>query len=420
VAEQGIVSGVIRTDTGAVGPYYTGNDPLFGYGYIKYEMNKAMGGGIRVKAITARETATGQAYTTEFNYSGGIATAEPDRFAPVKGAQYLEKSKHGGDRHSLPPSVGYSQVDVRHKGMAGNYLGRTSYHFKNYYEPFTPQTTTVKRLDGSGTQYFRIWEVTRVVSSIQNMGKLEEMKQYDTNDDLIAFTRHEYESNWEKMGKTEEAFYRGIHFTNANTNGDITYIRSVFFKTDLYAPLKRTTTMVDGIENTIEWLERDKFTGVATHIRRFDRTNGSWDQYSVPAYTLHSLMGPKTANAGGANLLFHTATETTERNGQLTVGTHSEWDNHFPVREFSGSAFITNFHSHVFLPEVQRLYNGNPLTANWKKIGEITLLDGRYHVVEQRGHDNTYSASRYGHNDRFEIASVDNANFASFTCTGFE
>ena len=59
-------------------------------------------------------------------------------------------------------------------------------------------------------------------------------------------------------------------------------------------------------------------------------------------------------------------------------------------------------------------------TSDWRFLSEVTLMDEQQNVLEQKSYGNRFSANKLGYNNRFAFTGVTNANYVSFTATGFE
>lgn len=400
--------------------YYTPNDPFDGYGYLEYTFDKVYGGGTRVKRITLKDPESNDAYSSKFTYYGGIATTEPDRFAPDSDLNILKKSRHGQDRHALAPAVGYDRVEVTPERNAGS-VGRTEYTFSNYSEPFYPTTVGTVVLTG---QFFRAYEVTSIVNTNYNYGKLLKMQHFDREGDVVGYVINQYETDLDKMGLTEEAFFRGLEITTANIY-DLNRIYSVFFKKHYTSYLKSTRSMIDGIESTIEILEVDRLTGIPTHIRKTNNGEGITEDKHTLAYTSVPVLGSKYDNSSNLNAL--ESKEKDERyrdigSGllQLTSGVNRTYSTTIPKRSFSGGQFQSLTSTSYPFQEKSFVFNGLNSSAQWLKADETTLLTPQNFPLEQRGIDNIYSSRRLSLDQRFTLAKAANSNYVSFTASGFE
>ncbi len=112
---------------------YTGN----GYIKIQYPVgDKFYGGDIKVKEITT-EDELGHTYTTQYNYTEGVATAEADRFENPESyySEYFEDNVpmnlvgNKNDPHSPSPRLGYSECTIKKIGDDGSKNGKTTYSF---------------------------------------------------------------------------------------------------------------------------------------------------------------------------------------------------------------------------------------------------------------------------------------------------
>lgn len=399
-----------------------------GYGFLKYVMNEAYGGGIRVKSIRLKDPETNNSYRSEFEYlNSGIATTEPDRFAPSNPARnfttVLQKSKHGGDRHALPPMIGYTNVEVKNIGQNESVNGKVIYSFINYNEPFSVATNPVlKKTINPTVSFYTLYEVIHVTDGNSNYGQLSEVAAFDNSGNMISHTKNEYEM----IGRSDEIFYRALTIKDPvgyalNALG-LSYVKSVFMKSLYAGALKKTTAMIDGVKRTTEIIERDAIAGFPVKIQVTDSTNGLTETTTIPAYTLtgNIAMGCKVCNESNKNMLTQIATETTRRNGAVVAGTHTTWANQHPFREFSGGNYQVISKTTVFAPSESFIFDGHTSINDWKKTTASTLYSQRHDLLEQKNIGNIYIASKLGYSDRYKIAQVSNANYSSFTYTGFE
>ena len=127
-------------------------DPNFSLGYVSTQLSQAYGGGIRVSEISLTDPNSGTSYKNVYSYANGIATTEPDRFGVPTGTS-VTRSNFSGERHLLPPSVGYTNVTITPVNQAGTSIGSLAYTFRNYQESFFPAIDRNDRsfIDGSTT-----------------------------------------------------------------------------------------------------------------------------------------------------------------------------------------------------------------------------------------------------------------------------
>lgn len=407
-----------------------------GYGFLKYTMNEAYGGGIRVKAVRVKDTETNNVYQSEFSYlNSGIATTEPDRFAPANPSQdftvVLQESKHGSDRHALPPMVGYTNVEVKNIGQTGALTGKTKYTFVNYNEPFSVSTEVAfPRTDAGLTSYYSLYEVINITNGNSNYGQLREITSFDNFNNVISHTKNEYEM----IGRTDEIFYRGLTINDPYSYGlipngqtlitlnGVTFIKSVFKKSLYSGVLKSTTTTTDGTQTKTEIIQRDPIAGFPTKILITDQTNGITETELIPAYTIsgNTIMGSKGNSDANKNMLTQIATETTKRNNKVVSGTHTLWTNQIPFRKYSGGLYGTVTSTSVFSVSKNFVFDGHPLISDWKETGAPTLYTPTHKLIEQKGIGNQFNAVKFGYDDQYKIAEVSNANYSSFTYSGFE
>jgi len=416
-------------NSGCNAPTYT-FDGVEGYAYLRFRMKSALGGGIRVASIDVREQPNDNTiYSNTFTYEKGICSNEPDRFVHDEFSNKLRRSRLAADRHAMGPSVGYSTVtEQQTHWVSGNnitQLGKTVTQFNNYTEPFVVQPKPAWMITGStGLERQNLYEVIHV-KNVLNYGQPQSSWVYDKDGELMASTQFQYETLDENMGRTEEVFYRGMRINNTTGQYDVNQVKSVYYKKELTSALRKTTSFIDGITTTTEIEQRDKYTGIPTRIRIESPTQGVVYQEKQLAYEVYPNMGLKTESPTKENRLTATYKELAKYldtdDDDTKGGGKQEFATSFNKRTFTGGAFTNVSTTGYYRPKAAYAfeeYTGGALT--WKYAGETTLYDEQDRVLEQKGIDNTFSAIRYGYDNRYAIAQAGNANFASFTHCGFE
>lgn len=390
--------------------------------YLRYVMNAAYGGGLRVKKLVRTDPKTGIAYTTRYEYEEGIATAEPDRFAPDDGNTYVfKKSEHGVDRHATPPTVGYTKVKVI-SGAQNQDIGYTKYTYQNFSVDFDP-IIIQKIVPANNNNYVSIFQKNTVQDLSSKYGNLLSEKHFDKHGNLVAYTKNEYVTGIPEAGSIEEVFYHHLKNKNYPTSSiKIASVRTVNSKQYLSTILKRVETMKDGVVSSTEIINRDKLTGSPTYRKIIDPTSGTMDVYNVPAYTRPegTNMGSKFLNEQYTNRLTPSAIDDVMKNGQLIEGTYQYWSDQHLVLDFQNGSFQRSTQTVPYHPKWSTLFNGDLDINNWKWIGETSLFDTYHNPLEQRGINDLYQATKIGHQGRYTIAEASNANYFSFTHTSFE
>jgi len=425
----GGVAGTNCTSTNCTSAMYNYNS-TDGYAFIKLYMDKVYGGGIRVRSLDIKENANSNAlYTNLFTYEGGIASNEPDRFAHDKISNELRRASLAGDRHAMGPNVGYASVTEQQKRWTlngnGTSSGKTVHNFNNYSEPYSAFLKSSPIITGTGgNQRTRLFEVISMTKT-SFYGLPKSILVYDKEDKLMASTLYEYESRRENMGKKQEVFYRGMDISNVNIQGGIIEVQSVYLKTELTSQLRKTTSFIDGITTVTEHESWDKYTGIPTLTRIESPTTGITYREKKLAYETYSNMGPKTENNSKENRLTYVRQELIKYldsdDEDTKGGGKQQFQEAFYKRKFNNGKFETISTSGNYHPKESyafKDFTGGSLT--WKYTGETTLFDEQNRVLEQKGIDNTFTAMRYGYDNRYVVAQAANANYASFTHCGFE
>lgn len=404
-----------------------------GFGYLRLKLKQALGGGVRVASIEVEEPERNESYTLDFSYENGIATTEPDLFMPDGANTHsLMPSRHGGDRHSLSPAVGYSNVSITSNNPGSAGIGTTAYEFINVADPFIPQvvqgvpvTTSSNNVDF----HFDVFEVIKVTDGNGNYGKMRSMKQFDEDGDLIASIYNEYETDRERMGRVEEIFHRA-HLTplplGFRGRGKVEEVHSIFYKVIQNGYLKRSTTVRDGVTSVVEFLQHDPYATSPTEILTTEASSGATSTSSKLLYTnsAYSQLGPKSVDPSYKNRLALTEEERVFRNTDLIAGQFKGYSDQVKVRSFNNGVLSNSMTTApLHLPLTNKVFEGAALgtPSLWKKSRSVELFDENYQVLEISGiGDDNYSAIRYGYNNRFPIANASGANYASFTWSGFE
>ena len=211
------------------------------------DLNYAYGGGLRVKNIYFRETdANGAAlaYQREYLYYNGVASQEPGRFTPPAFSR-RPTMRDLYDRHTIPPAVGYSRIEVKEKGANGQYTDHYSeFTFNNYddwrygspglaigvfdetyMDPYTNWDVYFNCLNlhpsdpasCDGLQPFdytfqincldQTGRATAMDRSRRFVGKMVASKTYDKNGRLLSSSEMEYK----KVATSTTAFHQKTH-----------------------------------------------------------------------------------------------------------------------------------------------------------------------------------------------------------------
>lgn len=389
-----------------------------GYGWLKLHVDYILGGGTRVKRISIRDYNSDQKYSLTYNYDDGIATAEPDRYAPATFQNGLQPNRYGGDRHGLAPAVGYSFVSMQTEGNEGHTLGSTNYHFNNYvdsYKPFIVKGVT------SNVNAYSEYKIIQVTEDNSMYGRLKSLEKRDKNGIRIAYTEYTYEQGNDEGANVEEVFYRINH---SSSSGSDVILRTVFYKRQRQHFLKKKVVYADGLITTTEYLERDALTGAVTKKRITDPTDEPVMIETAPAFrnAAYASMGSKFVDENNHHFLLPLETEKVYRDGHLVSGTHHDWVESLDVRKYSESTLKYESAAQAQLWTISKsyVYDGDAATADWRLTGENSLTGGPQLLMEQKDRDDFFNGAKFGYDFRYKIAEGSNTNYASFTHCTFE
>jgi hypothetical protein len=397
----------------ALSPAYTA--------WVELTMNKAFGGGVRVKKISTTDLNTDESYSVELEYNTGIATAEMDRFGPMKLGHVLTKNAYGGDRHALRPGVGYSNVSVKIVGDNGHSLGSTEYDFINYRDSYKPMHLKAV----AGVNEINQHEVILIHEDNSLYGRHFAISKYDENDNKVNYTEYKYGPDYNERANVEEVFYRVMR--KPSSNGVLEYTtHTVYYKRTLQNYLKERIIWQDGLRTVVRNEVRDGLTGATTKVVVENPAEEPITTITTPLFrntTDYGVLGPKYLDENNLNLLAPTETSKMYRSNVLVGGSHAVWAARHPHRYLVNSTpyrFDIQSQVSAWAPVKAYSYNGEIDESLWKVAGELTLVGGTNLLYEQRDNDDFYSASKFGYDQRYKIAEIVNSNFASFTHCTFE
>jgi hypothetical protein len=417
-------------------------DPAKRLGFALISPRTAYGGGVRVKSISVKETESGVVYRNTYAYREGIATTEPDRFAPP-GNYGIRKSYFSGDRHSMAPMVGYTSVTCYTGDEQAN-SGRVEHIFRNYRESFVPFLSSSVHSTGLDD---RIYQVIAVVEDNTLYGSLVSEKMYDIRGNIVSSVVNHYQGastdQSGNAGTITEAFHR--RSVSRRESGDRIHrniLSSAFVKRQTTSFLLRQEVYRNGLKTVTEYRRYDPVSGMPVSMSTNDPTRGFTETIVTPAYTLNSGMGSKADNELNHNRLSESEKQLTsyadaDRDvyGNLVPvspvvgdGSYTSWLSGHPYRRYDAGSgqYVTATLSlpasgGYWMPREMGVFNGSSGgVVNFKKTGTMTLFDSRYkRMLEQRDLVR-YNAVKYGYQQQYKLGEAGNANFASFTFTGFE
>ena len=212
-------------------------------------------------------------------------------------------------------------------------------------------------------------------------------------------------------------------------------IYSYFYNTRYYnSPiLVSTTNYRDGITSSGEVLTKDNVTGLVESSSSFDNTIGTVKSYISYAYknSEYTAMGLKTINELNTNQLTSTLESKTVKEGYVISHIKNTYTNQYPTREYDvlNNSYKTSSYSKngYRLDETfTRLLDDNipenttPSSIYWRKLSKTNLFDSKGIALESEGLNSRRVAVKFGYNNRYQLASVSNAGYESFTFSGFE
>jgi hypothetical protein len=458
------------------------NDPNMKYtgnGYIHFQLpvdTAVYGGGIRIKNITVKNGAT-DTYVQEYTYKEGVTPMEADRFAEEKqssvatGSYYFKLRPAEYDLHRMGPGIGYTKVIEKNLGQSNTANGNTTYTFitsdagidnyKVYKElraihgehPEGPVVCTDESIKDS----IHIIEIVNKFSGY--WGQLKEQQTADKNGNIVSKTKCEYTTS--NQGSLVENFDFVKKVRNWSGAGDdygscTQFNHTICIEREFPLQLSKSTEYTQGINTVTEYFATDKITGIPTQIRTTNSNKGTTITKTLPAFRIsaYSNMGPKSVNSTNKNIL--TPSAYTKLTVDSTITNNSDFISYsvntfkkdFNVRTYdaTNSKFINDPQTGLYwVPNKGYTWIGTPgsidsyglfknselvsdpfdysltsIDSKWKVGTENTLMDNSGHILEKRGFNDRFAASKYGFGDTLKIAAANNVNYASFTYCGFE
>jgi hypothetical protein len=435
-------NGTVSLDEGIKG-YFTVFRPTFQSQALSY------GGGLRVSAISIKESATGQQYTQEYVYENGVCTTEPDAFALINNNNdVLRLSNFSSDRHVLAPNVGYTNVIIKDKSINNLYNGKTEIEFSNYRETLRPNIVSTNIHSANADIYknngIEIKENKNTTYSLPIS-----IKVYDKNDNIISKTINEYlsEKELETSGAlVEEAFhvkYQTAYHIITPCEGNTapyyspwTIQNYTFVKKQYTNVLKKQTVYQNDMKVVTDYLEFDPITGKAIKTAVTDPSEGITVITEVPAYRLdgNNDLGSKIENSTNKNILALEGKKEIRKGkinydvmnlnplneAVLVDGAKNIYGKSYLCRNWNAST--SKYESNLISSKWKLLktlsFNGNLNDNQWKTNDENTLYDANGNLIEVMK-DNRYAAIKFSNKNRI-IAKGKNTNYTSFLYSSFE
>lgn len=407
------------------------------------------GGDIRVKRVVMREPFTGQELETFYTYtadgsptgaSSGSVTIEPD----------LCLGKYGGykDLYDVPRTpVMYNKVTVRSVDPSSvSDKARTVFTFRAP-TPDMIETTSVQEaavpIPVGSTWLIRTRWNHNVKVNTSGIGDLLSKEDYDHKGYLDRKMELSYASEVEN---------NLAHFTQGAVQCDLfipNSMSSVIYRlartTKHFVPSipVATTITTQGSEQTVENTKFDFLTGTVLESAYKDSWGNRYRTKVVPAYKRYPGMGSKALDPSNANLMGLPAEDYlfAEVNGEerpLSVGisTYSkDWS--YPVPNAGEPTYTSS--SELWHPKGSFVWKdalatdgtyaqfvpydftpGAVQDPRWVSTGRTTKYDHESRVVEVADINDQYSATLYGMDGRFVIASGTFATLNEIRYSGAE
>lgn len=437
------------------------DDGFSSAGYIKLDMKKVYGGGIRVKSITTTDPFTATSYKMKYTYERGICTNDPDRFGPEKWRGILLANTYNKDKHAPSPNVGYSYVTAEAEGAAGinsNKNGKVKYEFQNYQQNNIGNVYYYLDNDCAGTAPIEpsIYGVIKVGEHNYVMGAVLKQQVYDTKNNLVMLVENEYkkmndilndDDDQFNTGRVDEIFYNSYNtgqvINFGSTCSGIPQINMVYYKVQYNYAIAKTTTVIDGMTVETEYRHRDPLTGSPILVITKDPTYGTRTSMNTMAWEQYPTLGPKTINSSNVNIITPIHTSKTYNGLKLVddghgliEGAKTEFSAFTGVNKYltwssSNGRYELSTNPNTFSiwgNEKGYVYKAtmldNGLFANsgvtWKQLDETTIRNKKNQTLEARVLDTRYSCVKMGYNDKYPIAEIADANYFSFAFGGFE
>jgi hypothetical protein len=452
-------------------PLIDGNDSLVyaGEGYVSFNYSvgeKVNGGGTRVKELKVSNDA--ETYVVAYSYDEGTATAEASDFAK-RGKMKKDDSdwwyKWGitafeMSPFDMSPQVGYGKVTIENKGQGSSGQGKSIYSFnisnegKNYntinHAMFDTVWTRVGTMCGNqgadGTTTNRRYAVEIIDDFTSIWGKIKQQTLEDINGNIVSKKVYDYSVS------SNGAHVNTVNF-NIRSEGACyiseTHITSINRKYPTY--LNKVTTYSNGRKSESEIIARDPFTGNPIETKNTS-INGTISKEKIVLAYLQTTpdyeeMGAKSDDPTNNNFLSATYSSKSYKSSEgLTTSDFSSygksfWKDSTRVRyydatnnEYTLKTDTVNWFDYIQYAWAGSLGNYglfdttgfSEITAppsgasDWRFLSEITLMDEEQNVLEQKGYNDRFTASKLGYDNRFTYTSASNANYVSFTASGFE
>lgn len=287
------------------------------------------------------------------------------------------------------------------------------------------------------------------------LGYLKSSEVFDSSDHLVSQTNYFYTSGSyiEEKNNLSSSFNTIDYYTLirpikcAGSNAGFTQYQSSLFnirQPDMYGyhftyrfynspRLSETITVKDGITFTTKVLDVDPLTGMTKAVRSSDPTSGTvlgaTDYAYTSGYTAFDLKSKNENNKNQPALVYRT--KAVKNNKYVLSDSYVTYSNVYPTRTYNTTtgkyeniSQTKNWYhiqdSYTRLLDDDVLTTATPQSSDYRKTTSATLYDKDGNRIEEEGLNSRKMASKWGYNNRYKLTDIANANYNSFTYTGFE
>lgn len=441
------------------------------------------GGGVRVKQLTITDPFSSTSYNQTFEYGSGYCpiVPVPTAFSTDNGPSNHDVVANIKPliAPQLTGLVGYSTCTQHSDNALGESVGTSTQTFYNstitnplslaYAPTMTKQTGDANLIAipvynngtcsplaaglATWTDYFVNINLQLKTDGIKFLGKPIMVDNDNESSQIIYnytpyFIQEQYVHYTTEVdvGPTHAIVYNRDAYHNpcqslwTYTNKDhYNYGPSSFYNYDYF--VSTTIRKKDGIYISENVIDRDPYTATPLHTKTIDPTKGVYDNYTtlayqelIPggttlAYPSFNLKSINETNRNVLNLSSHSS--VVKANKYVINESKVNYSNSYPIRAFNTTtnkyevSNITKpwYHlneSYERLLDDDVLATTAPVSTGWRKLSTNTLYDTEHNNIEQEGLNGRKTASKWGYSNRYKLASIANANFNSFTFSGFE
>lgn len=431
------------------------------------------GGGVRVKQISVTDPFSTNVYTQNFDYGDGYCPIVPK---PTAFSTYSGPSNHDVVMNTKPlmdskltGQVGYDfckQYSINSKSettgtitqsfsndlivspLSLNYPQMTStwYYRNNFASPYGGGCSgTLTHNTGDKFFDYTMKLDLSLSSNSSSLGRLDKVTDGSNSTVYNYNKRYINEQYLHPTGEDVRYPFSFVYPTTGTSQCIYTYDQTDHyhydrsFVTNWYSFLGSTTTTKDGISITEE-IGRDDYTAATSYVKTTDPTRGVYESTTSFAYKaiasgntlLYPTMDLKSKNEANRNILTPVVATKTIKDGKYVISeSKATYSNVYPLRVRLGNTpnygitSVTKPWYHLN-ETYERLLDDDVLTTviptgtDWRKVSTNTLYDASYNCIEQEGLNSRKTASRWGYKNLYKLASITNANYNSFTFSGFE